>query len=509
MPLHLRIENETSLPDGGPISYSVQASRGGINIGRDQYLDWVLPDPTRFISGTHCEVRYRDGQYWLHDVSTNGTFVNGSEYRLAGPHRLRSGDRIEIGRYVVAVEIVGEPNTEPARDSAAFGRQAPPDGPLEWNLPEQDAPIPGDPREFEHRRSARGIDAPSFLDWMADLPSVAPPPASRPAAPPAPSLPRADDQWLQPPVAWDAPAQPRRESPPASWDIDPVPPQSPRPPPPQSPLAWDAPPDEQLPPAAPPHQYPAAGGQGAANSYGAPASSQFQPQGESWDRPAANADLVKSAYTPAPAPDRQPALPQAFDFRKEAIDQEFIARFARGARLPRDAIRDMDPGDFAEMLGEIVMLTIENLRQLQLARAQFKGKIRSANHTLLGPLDNNPLRFSPSADAAMRIMFGPRQEGYLDSVRAVEAAFGDIKSHQMDTVAAMQSAVRQALGSVSPKAVDAAAPPDKGVGNLLGTRKARLWEKYCDLWKSNFGDNEEDALVAFMRLFSEAYDGRR
>ena len=38
------------------------------------HLDWTLPDPTRFISGKHCEVRYRDGGYWLHDVSTNGTF---------------------------------------------------------------------------------------------------------------------------------------------------------------------------------------------------------------------------------------------------------------------------------------------------------------------------------------------------------------------------------------------------------------------------------------------------
>ena len=43
----------------------------GIDIGRDQHLDWTLPDPTRYISAKHCEVRYRDGGYWLYDVSTN------------------------------------------------------------------------------------------------------------------------------------------------------------------------------------------------------------------------------------------------------------------------------------------------------------------------------------------------------------------------------------------------------------------------------------------------------
>lgn len=91
MMLHLTIENETTLPDGGPWSITVRGTRG-IDIGRDAYLDWTLPDPTRTISGKHCEVRFRDGAYWLHDVSRNGTFLNRSDQRLGGPHRLRDGD---------------------------------------------------------------------------------------------------------------------------------------------------------------------------------------------------------------------------------------------------------------------------------------------------------------------------------------------------------------------------------------------------------------------------------
>ena len=49
MGLTLTIENETSLPDGGPLSVSVAGKRG-LDIGRDQHLDWTLPDPTRCIS---------------------------------------------------------------------------------------------------------------------------------------------------------------------------------------------------------------------------------------------------------------------------------------------------------------------------------------------------------------------------------------------------------------------------------------------------------------------------
>ena len=85
MALTFAIENRANLPDGGPLDISV-AGRRGIDIGRDQHLDWSLPDPTRVVSSKHCEVRYREGAYWLTDVSTNGTFLNGSPHRMQGPH---------------------------------------------------------------------------------------------------------------------------------------------------------------------------------------------------------------------------------------------------------------------------------------------------------------------------------------------------------------------------------------------------------------------------------------
>src|SRR5437868_1483102 len=102
MTLTLRIDNITSLPDGGPLSVSIKGKRG-LDIGRDQYLDWTLPDPSRFISGRHCEVRWHDGGYWLHDISTNGTFIQGEENRLKEPYRLRDGDRFAVGQYIIAV----------------------------------------------------------------------------------------------------------------------------------------------------------------------------------------------------------------------------------------------------------------------------------------------------------------------------------------------------------------------------------------------------------------------
>ncbi|MER9999116.1 type VI secretion system-associated FHA domain protein TagH [Mesorhizobium sp. M0051] len=102
MYVSLQINNVDALPAGTSTSYA--ARDRGFEIGRDG-CDWTLPDPDKFISGRHCEVRYEAGAFWLHDISRNGTFINGSSQRMTNPHRLGDGDRMLIGRYVVLVSI--------------------------------------------------------------------------------------------------------------------------------------------------------------------------------------------------------------------------------------------------------------------------------------------------------------------------------------------------------------------------------------------------------------------
>lgn len=163
MALTLTIENETSLPDGGPLSVSVSGKRG-LDMGRDTHLDWTLPDPTRYISGKHCEIRYKDGGYWLYDVSTNGTFLYGSEGRLKGPHRLRNGDRLIIGHYIIAVTVTGEEAaTVPAREARAASYDD------LWNPIEEAAPAV-DRSQVQSPREAPRPVGPDFLDWAADCP---------------------------------------------------------------------------------------------------------------------------------------------------------------------------------------------------------------------------------------------------------------------------------------------------------------------------------------------------
>src|SRR5216684_1078359 len=170
MALRFTIENVPNLPDGGPISFTVTGKRS-VDIGRDQHLDWTLPDPTRFISGKHCEVHYRNDAYWLHDVSTNGTFLNGSDQRMRSPHELKNGDRLVIGQYIVGVSLESASPSFSDRNSGVSEQHAA--YPELW-ASDKDAPPPIDRQQIKMAREAARPINPDFLDWAAGVPEVDP-----------------------------------------------------------------------------------------------------------------------------------------------------------------------------------------------------------------------------------------------------------------------------------------------------------------------------------------------
>ncbi|RAP41100.1 hypothetical protein BYZ73_11765 [Rhodovulum viride] len=101
MMLILRIENAERLADGSPTWIGLDGR--DLCVGRRRGMDWVLPDPARHVSGHHFDLKFSEGRYWLVDLSTNGTFLDGHPHRLQGPHPLVPGDRFRVGPYVIAV----------------------------------------------------------------------------------------------------------------------------------------------------------------------------------------------------------------------------------------------------------------------------------------------------------------------------------------------------------------------------------------------------------------------
>ncbi|MGH8180077.1 MAG: type VI secretion system-associated FHA domain protein TagH [Steroidobacteraceae bacterium] len=122
MTLRLRVvsDHRRQLADRHTIVFGMS----GGSIGRSAENDWMLPDPLRYISAHHARVHYRDGHFYLEDLSTNGVFVNDRPEALSklgsSGYQLKNGDVLRLGEYQIVVALENETATEMLElDSAA------------------------------------------------------------------------------------------------------------------------------------------------------------------------------------------------------------------------------------------------------------------------------------------------------------------------------------------------------------------------------------------------------
>ncbi len=117
MTLRLRVvsDHRRLLGDRSTIIFGFE----GGTLGRSADNDWVLPDPLRYVSAHHGRVQYRDGQFFLEDLSTNGIFLNDESLplskRFPGGYRLQNGDIVRVGEYQIVIALeASEPATAQA-----------------------------------------------------------------------------------------------------------------------------------------------------------------------------------------------------------------------------------------------------------------------------------------------------------------------------------------------------------------------------------------------------------
>ena len=115
MALRLRVvsEHRRALGQRGTIVFGA----GGGTIGRSSENDWVLPDPSRYVSGRHARILFRHGSYFFEDISTNGSFLNDTESPMPKqtPCELHNGDVLVVGEYHIVVSIDGAVAGHPGR----------------------------------------------------------------------------------------------------------------------------------------------------------------------------------------------------------------------------------------------------------------------------------------------------------------------------------------------------------------------------------------------------------
>lgn len=72
-----------------------------VTLGRAEGCGVTLDDT--FVSQVHARVYRREGTFMVEDLgSTNGTYLNGQQ--VTAPMPVRSGDRLQVGRYVLEMQ---------------------------------------------------------------------------------------------------------------------------------------------------------------------------------------------------------------------------------------------------------------------------------------------------------------------------------------------------------------------------------------------------------------------
>jgi type VI secretion system FHA domain protein len=447
MTLTLTITNLDKLDNGE--STRLVLDRHGAVIGRSPHADWSLPDPRNYISSTHCEVEFRDGDYWLVDRSTNGLFVNGAKERLAAPHRLVSGDELAIGHYRVSTRV----------DSAVAAKAAapPPEPAGGWNGWDAPAPaaLPADTRGmgFDAPPAAPAPVAPPVSDWQAEAATHREGWTAEPAG--TWGSPAAQDDWSAPASALSGRgAMAESWTPPAPAPVEDV---------------WGKLEESNR----------VDWGRGGFDGrWGAPA-------------PATTPPVAAGAAAPRPAP---AASPDA---------AAWAALLASAGLKPADIGPPEKAGATA---GALLHRLVSGLVVMLEARARAKAQL-GAQGTAFNPDGNNPLKFSRTPDQALLQLLGPPQRGYLDAERAVDDAFKDLQAHQMATLAAMQGALRSTLDRFSPQAIRDRAESRGLLSKILpGAREANLWKAYEREFEGVVEGSDEAFMDVFAKAFREAYE---
>lgn len=448
--------------------------QGVMAIGRGQENDWVLPDPERLVSQKHCVIQYKDGRYYLTDLSTNGVeLVNaGIRLRRGNSEPLQDGETIRIGEYEIRTRIgsdmpLADLGLTGADSSNSFealmarqGGSAPSAGPI--------GALPAEVPATAH--FAGGSSQDTFPDLFDFLTPASAAPAPRPDHVPA----ELHDFRPPAPLSPPAPAAPAPTASPAGLIPD----------------DWDPLADMLEPaPLAAPAPAPAP----------APASASREPA------PAPEIERPAQAPLPEPvAPDPAASEPSA---GSAANRPDLLQAFLRGAGLDKLRIDTEQAEAQMEAIGRSYRLMVQGLIDVLRARASLKGEFRM-QQTMIQPVENNPLKFAPNADEALLLLLRRDSQAFMAPEQAVNDSFHDLRAHQLAVMAGVEAAIKHLLKRFEPGELEARmGSKPSGLSNLFGgSRQAQYWQQFTALYSEISREAEDDFQDLFGREFSRAYE---
>lgn len=162
--------------------------------------------------------------------------------------------------------------------------------------------------------------------------------------------------------------------------------------------------------------------------------------------------------------------------------------------------------ELMRLVGELLHEAARGTVELLVARAALKREVR-AQSTMIVARENNPLKFSPSAEAALQHLLSPPTPGFMEAAPAMRDAYDDLRAHQFGFIAGMRAALEGVLERFDPAHLEGQLSKRSGLMSLLpGSRKARMWEVFIEHYGQISNDASEDFHTLFGKAFLKAYE---
>lgn len=489
----------------------------GGTLGRADNNTWVLNDPERFLSSVHCQISFENGQFFLTDSSTNGTFINGLPEPIGRGSRsaLKDGDVFDLGDYSFQVSLsganagigIGEPAAQgfadedplggpfgggSGLDQAGFDRPAP----ALFDTPPVSSNVPfGDPFA-----TGNVTDSPLVPDVLDETdPLVALDKAQQVSQPEV----KADIFSTSKPgdamsdsLHWPS-AQPESGAIPDDWDddFDLSPAQQV-----SAPSLPDREPVASIPPEpVVPASIPAANPRVSSGIVESTEAAEYKARNQLLED--ANRQLraeLKGLKQELLA--SQASTGPSASSGSSQVDRSFLNALGLGDR----GLDDQQIAEINQVAGELVRETVTGMMQVLSSRSSIKNEFRM-NVTTIQPVENNPLKFSANIDDALENMFIKKGNAFKKPVDAVKEGFQGIAEHQIAILAGMRFAFKGVMDRFDPITLEKRFEKQNKSG-LIGSQKAKNWSAYFEYYNELVNDMDKSFQYLFGDEFVQAYE---
>jgi FHA domain-containing protein len=230
------------------------------------------------------------------------------------------------------------------------------------------------------------------------------------------------------------------------------------------------------------------------------------------DRKEAEADATPfAAPASAPVAPAAPAgvsratAPAAATPAASALADRLLREFLTGAGTPDLEMPAGLTPQLMNIIGQMLRESTQGTLDLLRARALLKRELR-ADVTMIAERENNPLKFSPDIQAAMKHLLAPQELGFMTPLRAMKDAHNDLRAHEFGFMAGMRAALAGVLARFNPEQLESRLAEGSGLDNFLPmNRKAKLWDAFVSLYQDLSREAEDDFHTLFGKEFLRAY----